>query len=158
MSARLCLDKLQSRTDSISCGIGSSSEKTVSHTHLDKHSSEIVSFEKSCLAFFLGHLALTELDHLIYHLFHSGISLRINDLCAADVKTLISRSSLDFVNISYEDNTHEPLCEKSCISFLNTSVCSFSEYDLLRFSFNLFNQFIEHFDSPVVSDEYYSRI
>ena len=151
MSARLSLDKLQSWTDCVSSGIGSSSEEAVSHTHLDKHSSEVVALEKSCLAFFPGHLALTEFDHFIYHLFHSGISLRINDLCAADVKTLISCCSLDLVNISYEDNAHESLCEKSCSRFLDTRVCSFSEYDLLRFSLDLFNQFIKHFDSPVVS-------
>ena len=39
--------------------------------HLYQHGAEVVALRQSCLAVFCGHLALTQLDHLLDHSVHT---------------------------------------------------------------------------------------
>ena len=150
MCARLGLDKLECRTDSVCCRVCRSAEQAVCLAHLNEHCSKIVSFEECCSAFVGCHFALAQLDHSLDHLFHSVVVLRIDDLGFADIKATFFSCSLDCVNISYKHYSHEILCKESCGSFLDTGICTLSKYNCLRLSLDFFNQFVKHFDISIV--------
>ncbi len=148
MCAGLGLYKLQSGTDGICGRIGCAAEQAVCNAHLDEHGAEIISLGKGFAALLLGHLALAERDHGGDHLFHSFICSGIQDLRLRNIKAAFFRSSLHFVNVSDEDDTHQLFCQKLSSSRENSRIRTLGENNRLGFRLYLRNQFIKHAYPP----------
>ena len=117
------LDDLQSRTDSISCGIGCAAEQAVSNTHLDQHGSEIVALLKDRKSLLGSHaFALSELAEAGNHLIHFLIIFRINDLGTTNVVAGLFCCILNFIFLAEKDRGQEAACQKTGSRLKNTRI------------------------------------
>ena len=136
----LCLYKLQSRTDSISCRICSAAEKGIRHAHFYKHSAEIIGMLQGLARHFRRHaLLLPELNEHIDHLVKSVIILRIYYLSSPDIESVLFSGRLHFLRISNKYGLQEISCQKTRCSFENPGIFAFREDYCLRILLQLFD-------------------
>ena len=142
--AGLGLDDLQSRTDCVSGGIGSTAQEAVSLAHLDQHGAEIVSFGKDGACLFGGHaFGLSDLTEHVHHLVHLVIVFGIDNDRAADVEALDLSCFLDLIHLSEKDGGQEVAGQKTGSRLQDSRVAALCEDDPLRLLFQLVDHYLK---------------
>ena len=142
--ARLRLDQLQRRTDGIRGGIGRAAQQAVGNAHMNQHGTEIVGLLQRGAALFLGHLALAQRHHLLDHLLHALIGLRIDDPRAADIEAGFLGGGLDLLLVADQDGFQEGCRQQAGPGLKDARVRTLREYDGLGVLFQRCDQRFKH--------------
>ena len=138
--ARLRLNNLKSRTNSVRGRVCRAAKEGVCNTHLNKHCAKVIRLGKNLLSLLRRHtFAFTKFAESLNHLVKAIVIITIYNLCTANIITRFLRSHQYILLIANKNRVKETACQKAGGSLKNTWVCSLGKDNRLRAFFQLIN-------------------